>query len=37
MRRFLALTFLSLAFLGGAAAIAMVGASHAIACDYHGS
>jgi len=37
MRRFLALAFLSLAFLGGAATLAVLGASHAIACDYHGS
>ena len=37
MRRILALTLLSLALLGGVAAFAMLDASRAIACDYHGS
>jgi hypothetical protein len=37
MRKILALTLLSLALVGGATVFAVVGASHAIACDYHGS
>jgi len=37
MRKLLAFALLSLALFGGAAFLAVADASHAIACDYHGS